>query len=89
MNDKDEITMTAASRLPSGEVIEVLLNRFKEFIGTGYTSYDEVVTLDNVKYIILCSFHAKEHINGMRVYAVHEDKHPELAVSLSMLEWET
>ena len=80
---------TSASRLPSGEVIEVLLNKFMQFIGTGYPTFDEIVTLDNVKYLILCSFRHVEHINNMRVYAIHEGKHPELAVTLSMLEWET
>jgi len=75
--------------LPSGIVIEHLLNEFMDFTATGHTEYDTVRMIDDVKYVILCRFHPAEHINGMRVYAVHDGKHPELAVSISMLEWET
>ena len=82
-------TNNSNTALPSGIVIEHLLNEFSDFVSSGHTEYDEVCTIDDVKYIILCRSHPNEYINGMRVYSVKDGKHPELAVTLSMLEWET
>jgi hypothetical protein len=80
---------TSQSKLPSGAAIAVMIEKFQLFIEAGIETRDEIVTIDNVKCIILCHWHINEHINGMRCYAVHDGKHPELAMTLSMIEWET
>ena len=79
----------STTKLPSQVVITALLDEFKSFIESGHANYDVVATIDQQRYVIGCDFNHENHINTMRVYAWHNEQHPEITVSITMIEWET